>query len=161
MSTPAAPNRRRKSPTASQLGAWRAFIETSESLKNLIAARMQTDSGLSMPDYSVLLALSESDHGRMRSSHLAEHIGWERSRLSHHLGRMERRGLITREAATGDSRGADIVLSDLGAQSFRNASSPHLHAVADLYIAGLSDQQLHAVADAMRTLQAHLDSPQN
>ena len=33
----------------------------------------------------------------MRSSELAAHIGWERSRLSHHLGRMERRDLIRRQ----------------------------------------------------------------
>jgi len=54
----------------------------------------------------VLLALRETEGHRMRSSEMAVHIGWEHSRLSHHLGRMERRQLIRREECTIDSRGA-------------------------------------------------------
>src|SRR5688500_13118122 len=89
--------RSRKPPTADQLRAWRAFIETSELLKSVIAAQLQAESELSLGDYGVMLPLFEHPNRCMRSSQLADHINRERSRLSHHLGRMERRGLVTRE----------------------------------------------------------------
>ena len=93
--------------TAEQLATWRAFIETSQRLRAVLGARLQAN--LALAQYvRVLLALNEADANRMRSSALAEHIGWQRSRLSHHLGRMERRGLIRRdECARGQPRGRD------------------------------------------------------
>jgi DNA-binding MarR family transcriptional regulator len=148
--------RSRKSPTADQLQAWRAFIETSELLKNVIAEQLQAESELSPGDYVVMLALFEHPNRCMRSSQLAEHIGWERSRLSHHLGRMERRGLVTRETAVDDSRGAVIALTELGAHLFRKASPSHLHTVYDAFVAALTDEQLRAVEGAMLSIQAHL-----
>jgi DNA-binding MarR family transcriptional regulator len=150
---------RRKSPTRAELAIWRTFIETSELMSARIAARLQADSALSPGDYSVLLALSETQGRRMRSSQLADEIGWERSRLSHHLGRMERRALITRERASDDSRGAWVVLTDEGAQTFRRASSPHLHSVQQLFVAALSAEQLVALDEAMRALRSHLEQP--
>ena len=85
--------RTRQLPTRDELGAWREFVETTDALRSVLSARMHSDSALSPGDYTVLLALSETDGHRMRSSDLASHIAWERSRLSHHLGRMQRRGL--------------------------------------------------------------------
>src|SRR4051794_24269151 len=82
--------------TSYELATWRGFIETAEQLRAVLGGRLREDSGLSEGDYGVLLALSEAEGRRMRSSALATHIGWERSRLSHHLGRMERRGLVAR-----------------------------------------------------------------
>jgi len=149
---------RRRSPTAAELRAWRSFIETSELVRTMVASRLQAESDLSTGDYSVLLALREAAENRMRSSALADHIGWERSRLSHHLGRMERRGLVTREAASGDSRGAEVILNETGAQAFRAASSPHMHAIHDLYVSALSPIQLAAVEEAMGSLRMHLAS---
>ena len=148
--------RTRKSPTAKELRVWRAFIETSEQLKNVVAVQLQAESGLSTGDYAVLLALVEHPDRRMRSSQLADHISWERSRLSHHLGRMERRGLVTREAAANDSRGAEIVLTPVGAHLFRSASAPHMHTIHTAFVAALTTEQLDAVEDAMLALQAHL-----
>jgi DNA-binding MarR family transcriptional regulator len=151
-----ADRRSRKSPTADQLRAWRAFIETSELVKNVVAVQLQAESELSPGDYVVLLALFEHPNRCMRSSQLADHINWERSRLSHHLGRMERRGLVTRETAADDSRGAVIALTELGARLFRKASPSHLHTIHDTFVAALTDEQLRAVEDAMLSIREHL-----
>ena len=77
----------------------------------------------------------------MRSSELAAGIGWERSRLSHHLGRMERRGLVRREECATDNRGAEVVLSTAGAEAFRAATVPHLRAVRELFVDALTPEQ--------------------
>lgn len=149
----------RRSPTADELRAWRAFIETSELLKGIVAARFQSSSSLSTGDYGVMVALSDQPGRRMRSTQLAAHIGWERSRLSHHLGRMERRGLVTREVSAGDSRGAEVVLTDEGADLYRRASAPHMHTIHDAFTSVLTAEQLRNVEDAMLTLQDHLGGP--
>lgn len=147
----------RRSPTASQLRTWRTFVETSEVLRTSMSSRLQDESGLSAGDYAILLALSEAENKRMRSSALAEHIDWKRSRLSHHLGRMEGRGLIRREDCPTDNRGAEIVLTDAGASAFRLASAPHMHAIQELFVAALTPAQLDAVLDAMSALREHLE----
>ncbi|MFF8847877.1 MarR family winged helix-turn-helix transcriptional regulator [Streptomyces sp. NPDC015127] len=147
----------RKLPTREELRTWREFIETTEALRTMLAARLQDDTGLSPGDYAVLLALSEAEQGRLRSSELAVVIGWERSRLSHHLGRMERRELILRETSATDSRGADIVLAPAGATAFKAATVPHLRAVRELFIDALSPDQLAAACDIAAALRTHLD----
>lgn len=161
-STPETPRGRhrtpgRRSPTAVELGAWREFVETSEAVRQQIERRLQQESGLSTGDYAVMVTLSDQVDRAMRSSELADAISWERSRLSHHLGRMERRGLVARRAPAGDSRGAEVVLTDAGVALYRKASAPHLHAIHDVFITPLSAEQLAAMEDAMRTIRARLN----
>jgi DNA-binding MarR family transcriptional regulator len=146
----------RKSPTADELHTWRVFIETTDELRSVLGARLQSASGLSSGDYSVLLALSEADDRRMRSSELAAHIGWERSRLSHHLGRMERREFIRREECATDNRGAEIIATAAGVEAFRGASAPHLHAIRELFVDVLTPAQLAAAREIADALHARL-----
>ena len=147
----------RRSPNAHELRVWRDFIETGDRLRSLLGSRLQSESDLSTGDYSVLLALSEATGKRMRPSDLASHISWERSRLSHHLGRMESRGLVGREKCLTDSRGTEIVLTETGARLFRQASAPHLRAVHELFITALDPGLLAKADDVTRALRDHLD----
>jgi DNA-binding MarR family transcriptional regulator len=156
MNAPAVPTARR-SPTAGDLATWRAFIETSERLRSVIASRMQAESGLSTGDYAVLLSLSEAPDHRARSSELATQVGWERSRLSHHLGRMENRQLIRRDECATDSRGAEVVLTADGADAFRRASGPHLHAIQEFFVSALTQDQLADVRELTGALADSLD----
>ncbi|MDI9833119.1 MULTISPECIES: MarR family winged helix-turn-helix transcriptional regulator [unclassified Streptomyces] len=146
--------RRRAYPTTEELRIWRDFIETAQALRTELAARLQKDSSLSPGDYATLLALSEADGGRLRPSALARTLDWERSRLSHQLGRMERRGLVRREECATDSRGAEVVLTDEGARAFRAAALPHLLAIRELFVAALAPEQIAALGDAVRALRA-------
>lgn len=148
--------RSRRLPTKQELATWRAFLETTQQLSSTLATRLQADSGLSPSDYAVLLALHDVDRHRLRSSELAANIGWHRSRLSHHLARMERRGLIERQECETDSRGAEIVLTDTGLDAFRRASRPHLLAIRELFVDALTPEQLDAVPDIVDALHSRL-----
>lgn len=143
----------RRTPTAPQLRIWRDFIETVADIQSELGRRLQEDSGLSPADYSVLLALSDQKARELRSSELALAIGWERSRLSHHLGRMERRGLIRRDDCATDNRGAVIVLTEDGATAFRRSNPAHLRAIHELFVHRLDDEQLRMVDDITRALR--------
>jgi DNA-binding MarR family transcriptional regulator len=153
------PQRARQLPTGDELRIWREFIETAETLRSEVASRLQKESSLSPGDYVVLLALNETPGQRMRSSELAAHIGWERSRLSHHLRRMERRDLIRREECTADNRGAEIVLTQAGDEAFHGATVPHLRAVRELFVDPLTSDQLAAAGQLATALRARLNPP--
>jgi DNA-binding MarR family transcriptional regulator len=142
--------------TSSELTVWRTLIDTTAELRRILGAQLLQDSGLSPADYQVLLALSEAAGRRLRSSELAAIIGWERSRLSHHLNRMERRGLIGRNHCATDSRGSEVSLTDDGARMFAGATLPHLRAIKKHFADALTPEQVEALADVLRALQSHL-----
>ncbi|MEV6171907.1 MarR family transcriptional regulator [Streptomyces sp. NPDC051954] len=148
--------RRKLYPTADELRIWRDFVETTDALRAELASRLQGDSSLSTGDYAVLLALREAEGRRLRSSDLASHIGWQRSRLSHQIGRMELRGLIRRDECLTDGRGAEVVLTPKGAEAFRDASLPHLRAVRELFVSALTPDQLAAADEIAKALRTHL-----
>ncbi|MFE7407395.1 MarR family winged helix-turn-helix transcriptional regulator [Isoptericola sp. NPDC057559] len=143
----------RRSPTLDQLRTWREFVEATEALRSRLSSRLQAESGLSWADYAVLLALHDADGGCLRSSALAAAVGWERSRVSHQVGRMERRGLVARSGG----RAAGVALTDDGAASFRRASVAHLGDVRDLFVDALSDDQLAAAGEIAVALRASLE----
>lgn len=151
-----AQDERRAMLTREELRIWRNYIETAEALRNRLEGRLQSESSLSSADYRVLLALSEADRKTLRSSALAALIGWERSRLSHHLGRMEKRELIRRVTCADDPHGVEVVLADLGAERFRHGSVPHLRAVRELFVDALAPEQLAQVDGVTTALRRHL-----
>lgn len=140
-----------------ELVVWRSLLDTTTDLRRLLAAELQQVE-LSPGDYAVLLALTEADERTLRSSELADAIDWERSRLSHHLGRMEKRGLIRRTDCPGDNRGALVLLTEDGFEAIRRASGPHLRAVKRLFADALDPQQLDALADVLGSIRTHLDT---
>ncbi|MCZ9884495.1 MarR family winged helix-turn-helix transcriptional regulator [Arthrobacter sp. B2a2-09] len=146
----------RTMPTPVQLRIWRDYIETAEALRTRLTGRLQNESSLSSGDYQVLLALSEAEHHTIRSSELAAMIGWERSRLSHHLGRMEKRQLIRRIPCADAVHGIDVIATDPGLELFRAGSVPHLRAVKEIFIDALSAEQLTQVEDIAIVLRRHL-----
>jgi DNA-binding MarR family transcriptional regulator len=146
----------RRQLASGELATWRALVDTTAEIRRILGVRLLREASLSPADYQVLLALSEAPCGRLRSSELAASIDWERSRLSHHLGRMERRGLIRRECCPTDSRGAEVLLTDDGATMFRRATAPHLRAVKKYFADALTPEQFEALADILEGLRIHL-----
>ncbi len=104
--------------------------------------QLQRDSGLSSADYEVLVNLSEADEGRLRAFQLGALIRWEKSRVSHHLTRMEKRGLIAREECPTDGRGAYVVLTPAGRAAIDTAAPLHVEEVRRLFVDLLSEEQL-------------------
>ena len=151
----------RRRMTAQELGTWRALIDTTNELRRILGAQLQQESRLSPADYQVLLALSEAAGRRLRSSELAASIDWERSRLSHHLGRMERRGMVRRDECATDNRGAEVSLTEQGADSFRRAGAPHLRAIKKHFADALTPEQFDALAEILQALQHHLHPESN
>jgi DNA-binding MarR family transcriptional regulator len=142
--------------TSAELAIWRSLVDTTAELRRILGAQLLQETSLSPADYQVLLALREADGRRLRSSELAASIDWERSRLSHHLARMERRGLIRRDDCATDSRGAEVSLTEEGAGLFRGATTPHMRAIKKHFADALTPEQFEALADILASLENHL-----
>ncbi len=142
--------------TSAELAVWRSLVDTTAELRRRLGTELQ-DSSLSPADYQVLLALSEAEGKRLRSSELARLIDWERSRLSHQLGRMERRRLIQRHDCATDSRGAEVALTAEGARDFRRATAPHMRAIKRHFADALTLDQVEALGGIVGALQQHLE----
>src|ERR1700745_4469857 len=94
--------------TPAQQRAWLAFIRLRLRLTYERNRQLQAETNLSLSDYDVLNALRYEPEGRTQITALAIRIGWERSRLSHHLRRLETRKLVELRTAPADRRGADV-----------------------------------------------------
>src|SRR3954463_15689311 len=116
--------------------------------------QLQDAFGLSLADYDVLVRLTDTPQGRLRVYELAHDLQWEQSRLSHHLARMQRRGLVAREECTTDRRGAFIVLTGTGRRTIEEAAPAHVETVRKLVFDGLPVEHV-AVLDS---LSAHVPS---
>ena len=124
---------------------WRGWIALSSQLPAALHRQLQAESGLSLQDFEVLVRLTEAVDARARVTDLANAAGWERSRLSHHIKRMENRGLVQRQECCDDGRGAYVVLTPVGREAIDRAAPGHARTVRDLVFASLSDAELEAV----------------
>lgn len=141
-----------------ELRAWRGLIEITPLLKRRLDRLLLADSGLSGSDYPVLVTLHERGDLPVRSTELADMIGWEQSRLSHHLARMERRGLIRRSRDSADNRVSEVCITDDGRAVFRRAAKGHSLAVRTHFAEALTASQLEALAEIMAAIKCHLDA---
>jgi DNA-binding MarR family transcriptional regulator len=138
--------------------AWRSFTEMHRRLSGAIERRLTLDSGLSAADYQVLVPLSESADGRLRARDLARGAGWEKSRLSHQMRRMEQRGLVERVDCPTDARGAYVRLTPAGRQAIEAAAPGHVEAVRGLLFDLLSPAEVDTLAAVADRVLAGLDS---
>lgn len=121
-----------------------------------LARDLDRDSGLSEPDYDVLSTLTERDDARWRMGDLATRLLWSTSRLAHHLGRMQARGLVKREPCAEDGRGATVTLTGHGRSVLEKSAPMHVRSVRTHFIDLLSAQELECLARVGARVVAHL-----
>ena len=139
----------------SELRAWRAFIDARHQVGVHLDRGLQ-ESGLSGADYEVLALLSEHDGDRMPSQELRNALGWEKSRLSHQLRRMEKDGLISREPNPADARSSMVCLLPVGRATVEKAAPGHVADVRRNFIDLLTPAELDMLATLNERILAHL-----
>ena len=137
--------------------AWRGFTRMQIELDAALNRNLARRSGLSSADYAVLVQLSEATEGRLRAFQLGRALRWEKSRLSHHLKRMETRGLVCREDCAEDARGSEVVLTGDGRAAIEAAAPAHVEDVRRLLIDHLTAGQLDALAESAEAVLAALE----
>lgn len=142
--------------TESEQRAWRALQQFGAPLAAALNRQLLADSALSSADYHVLVVLTETRDGVLRAGELGRATGWEKSRLSHHLKRMEARGLVRREECLTDGRGLLVVITQAGREAIADAAPGHVATVRELVIDVLTPEQLRVLAEAGEAVGARL-----
>ena len=142
--------------SAEEARAWLGYRRMRALLDLQVTRDLARDSGLSDADYDVLSNVSEADEHRLRLGDLAAHMLWSKSRLSHHITRMEQRGLVARQDVPSDGRGAVLTLTEAGWAAIRRAAPPHVESVRRHFIDRLSAEQLRVMGDLAETIVTHL-----
>ena len=136
--------------------AWLAFNKLQLRLSYEVNRRLQADSDLSTADYDVLTELVSSPGERLPISVLANKIGWERSRVSHHVKRMAGRSLVTSAPATTDRRVTEVALTSRGRRVLEEAEPAHVAQVRQLFFGGLPPELVPPLTSALENIYAHV-----
>jgi DNA-binding MarR family transcriptional regulator len=135
---------------------WRSFLDGSQLLWDRLERELDADSDLSMPEYEILVRLSEEEGWALRMSELADKLVHSRSRLTHTARRMEERGLVRRRACPEDRRGVLCVMTDRGHEALAAAAPLHVEGVRSHLFDQLSVEEVRALGSAMAKVRDHL-----
>lgn len=142
--------------TEAENDAWRNLSLMQLQLGALLSRELASD-GLSYPDYLVLADLSDRSDNQARLHELGRKLGWEKSRVSHHINRMQKRGLVEKERCPTDQRGWNVTLTDEGRAAIARAAPAHVEAVRHHFIDLLTPNQIQTIDTIARTVLQHLD----
>src|SRR6266566_7577897 len=131
---------------AQEAHLWRSWLRLNQELLSRLEEQIGREGDLSGPDYAVLVPLSAAPDGMLRARELGREILWDRSRLSHHLGRMEKRGLVVREECAEDARGLMVRLTKAGRRAIEEAAPGHAEAVRRYFFDQLSNDEIETMA---------------
>jgi DNA-binding MarR family transcriptional regulator len=139
-----------------QQRSWRAYLVGTTLLMDRLDRELRDQHHLSLPEYEILVRLSEADDHRLRMATLADSLSHSRSRVTHTVSRMEAAGLVVRDACLSDGRGVEAVMTDRGRRALVEASPTHVAGVRRMLVdlAGSDDFEavgrvFDAVTDAL------------
>lgn len=143
--------------TDAEADAWDSYIRMTRAVLGDIGRALTEHTELSVADHDVLCGLACADGDSTRPGALAESMRWELSRLSHQLGRMERRGLVERHRCADDGRGVAYALTDTGRDAIRAAGPIHDTAVREHMLSALTRDDLRRLAAIATKVIRHHD----
>ncbi len=135
-----------------EMRAWRSYIFASRRLIEALDADLVAHD-LSLPDYEILVQLSDATDRKMRMSELANNALLSRSRLSHRMKVMESHGLVKREICTGDKRGCFAVMTQKGWDTIVNAAPAHVESVRKRFIDHLTYADQEMIAEIFERIE--------
>jgi DNA-binding MarR family transcriptional regulator len=139
--------------------AWRGLLRAHARLTAELSRRLAAQSSLSYQDYEVMVALTDQQDGRLRLYELGDLLGWEKSRVSHHVSRMANRGLVRKVPCGTDRRGAFVAATARGRREIEAAAPGHVEAVRDLFVDRLTPAELGAIVTITEKLPVDRTEP--
>lgn len=138
--------------TTTELTAWRMFLRAHATVVRQLEAELVAEHDLPLASYDVLVQLSEAPARRLRMTELADRVLLSRSGLTRLADRLEREGLVERQACPSDARGTLAVLTDAGLERLRAAWPTHLRGVAEHVTGRLSTDEVVRLTELLGKL---------
>ncbi|MEU6780685.1 MarR family transcriptional regulator [Nonomuraea angiospora] len=139
--------------TAEELAVWRMMQRAQVRITRHLEAELHVAHDLPLASYEVLVQLAEAPERRLRMNDLAGRVLLSRSGLTRLIDRLQRDGLVSREACADDARGLFAVLTDAGAERLAEATPTYLRGVRTQFLDLLGAEEITRV----RAMVAKLD----
>ncbi|WP_236717908.1 MarR family winged helix-turn-helix transcriptional regulator [Actinoplanes sp. TFC3] len=132
--------------------AFGLFSEAFTGLTNRFAAQFD-EHRLSSVEFEVLLRLARSPQNRLRMTDLAGQTSLSTSGVTRVVDRMDRGGLIRREACPTDRRSSYAVITKAGIKRLEEVLPGHLELMQRWFIDQLSPANLDHMLNSLRTIR--------
>lgn len=134
--------------TETEWTAWRTFTSMRRQLDVALERQLQRDGDISAAEYSVLITLFDAEGKQLRARDLGMVLAWEKSRVSHQVSRMEKRGLVERRECDTDGRGTWISLTADGKRAVLGAMREHSATIRNYFFDVLTPDELESFRTA-------------
>jgi DNA-binding MarR family transcriptional regulator len=131
---------------------WPLFLTAHAVLVEAIERRLAAAGQPPLAWYDVLWALERAPDQRLRMSELADKTVLSRSNLTRLADRLEDAGLLRRERADEDRRGAFAVLTEQGRATRRTMWPAYRAAIRDLFESHLTEEEAVLLGGVLRRM---------
>jgi len=142
--------------TPAQQLIWRSFLGGTTVLTDRLDRDLRAAHGLSMPEYEILVRLSEAPDRSIRMAELASAVSHSRSRVTHTIARLEREGIVKRGQCSEDGRGVSAVLTDHGFSVLEAAAHTHVRGVHAYLVENATDEEFDVLGRIMQRVATQL-----
>lgn len=136
--------------------AWRAFHKIGTSLLPHLGRQITNHSGITGAEYIVLVALSELRVPNVNLNRLAQGLGWEISRMSHQISRMEESGYVKKSKNVDDSRCFDVTITAKGRQLAESAIPLQSKEINHCFSNILTKHQMETLIEISEVISSHM-----
>jgi DNA-binding MarR family transcriptional regulator len=137
---------------------WRAYLLGTTLLMERLDRDLRDRHGVSLPEYEILVRLSEAPNRSLRMAELANSVKNSRSRITHTVKRLQEAGYVVRRACESDGRGVIAVLTPEGFAKLETAAPDHVDSVRDALIDVVTAEELDTIGDAFDRVGQRLES---
>ena len=138
--------------------AWRAFHKIGTSLLPHLSRQITQHSGITAAEYVVLVSLSELPVPEISLNRLATNLGWEISRMSHQISRMEESGLVKKTRNSEDSRSFNVSITPQGRKVAESAIPLQSKEINHCFSEVLTKQQMETLIEISEVIAQHMKS---
>lgn len=124
---------------------WRLLLGAVRKINRGMDETLKAGGEVSASEFAVLVALSEAPEQHLRLHELCTQLEWDRSRASHQVTRMEKRGLLYKEPDAEDARGINVCVTHVGLEHLRRAAPEHVESVRRMVFDHLQPEDVPAL----------------
>ena len=136
--------------------AWRAFHKIGTRLLPHLGRQITNHSGITSSEYVVLMALSELPKNSVNLNRLAIGLGWETSRMSHQISRMQESGLVKKIQSESDARCFDVSITPAGRRIAEKAVPLQSVEINHCFSNVLTSKQKEALIEISEAIANHM-----
>jgi DNA-binding MarR family transcriptional regulator len=133
--------------------AWAALLRAHAAVLARLEREMQSERGLPIAWYDVLLTLSGAPAG-LRMQEVSEGVVLSRTRVSRVVDEMASAGLVERRPNPADRRSTIVTMTATGRSAFKRAAPVYLRGIAEHFTDRLSADELRCVREALEKVVA-------